>query len=94
MGYSMQREIKLIQECYDKPAYAPIMRWNSKYYNKEFEGMTPYICIDDLVDYKYVISAMQTSEVEMFLQEMNRRAVVKEYESLADMVSDGWRIDC
>ncbi len=90
---SLEREIALIKKHYDSPMVSPLMRWNEKYLTENFKGMIPYICINDLVNYKYAICAIPKEEVSMMLMEMNRRNVVKEYDSLESMVTDGWRID-
>lgn len=90
---SFEREMAFIKKHYGSPMFSPIMRWNDKYLTEEFKGMIPYICINDLVNYQYVICAIPKEEVRMMLMEMNRKNVVKEYDSLESMVIDGWRID-
>ena len=89
----IQREIRLFKEVYEEAMYAPLLRWNSKYKTKEFDGMTPYICINDICYYKYVVCAIPDEEVTDMLQERFRRNVIKEYGSLEEMVEDGWMMD-
>jgi len=86
------KSMKLIKECYDNPIFAPQMRWNEKYLTAAFVGTTPYICINDLLNHNYVICAIPDDEAVTMLQESNRRTIVKEYDSLENMVADGWRI--
>lgn len=88
-----QREIKLLTEVYDEAMYAPLLRWNLKYKTGNFDGMTPYICINDICDYKYVVCAIPDEEVTMMLQERFRRKVIAEYNSIEEMVEDGWQLD-
>ncbi len=89
----IQREIELLKEVYDDAMYAPLLRWNMKFKIKEFDGMTPYICIKDICDYKYVVCAIPDENVTMMLQEFSRREVIAEYNSIEEMVEDGWQLD-
>ena len=89
----IQREIKLFKQVYDDAMYAPLLRWNIKFKTAQLNGMTPYICINDICNYKYVVSAIPDEEVTMMLQERFRRNVIAEYNSLEEMVEDGWRLD-
>jgi len=89
----INREIKLFKRVYDDAMYAPLLRWNPKYKTEEFNDMTPYICIDDICDYNYVVCAIPDEEVTMMLQERFRRNVIAEYNSIEEMVEDGWRLD-
>jgi hypothetical protein len=89
----IQREIELLKEVYDDAMYAPLLRWNMKFKTKEFDGMTPYICIKDICDYKYVVCAIPDENVTMMLQEFSRREVIAEYNSIEEMVEDGWQLD-
>ena len=88
-----QREINLFKEVYDDAMYAPQLRWNPKYESAQFAGMTPYICINDICYYNYVVCAIPDDEVAMMLSERFRRNVIVEYNSLEEMVEDGWRLD-
>lgn len=89
----IQLEIRLLKEVYDDAMYAPLLRWNPKYKTDKFNGMTPYICIDDICYYNYVVCAIPDEEVTDMLQERFRRNVIVEYTSLEEMVEDGWRLD-
>ena len=89
----IQREIRLFSKVYDDAMYAPLLRWNLKYKTKEFDGMTPYICINDICDYQYVVCAIPDDEVTMMLQERFRRKVIAQYQSIQEMVEDGWLLD-
>ena len=95
----IQREIRLISEVYEDAKYAPLLRWNLKFKTKQFDGMTPYICLNDICHHKYVVCAIPDRDVDkMFqeygmLQEFSRREVIAEYNSIEEMVEDGWRLD-
>ena len=88
-----QRQINLFKEVYEDAMYAPLLRWNAKYHREEFNGMTPYICIHDICDYNYVVCAIPNDKVTMMLQELNRGKVIVEYNSIEEMVEDGWQLD-
>ena len=90
---NVQREIRLFKHVYEDAMCAPLLRWNPKYKTQAFDGMTPYICIDDICDYNYVVCAIPDEEVTMRLQEMSRRNVIKQYATLDEMVEDGWMLD-
>ena len=90
---NFEREVRLFKQVYDLAKYAPYVRWNPKYKTEKFNEMTPYICIDDIVNYNYVICAIPDEEVTMALQELHRRNVIVEYNSIEEMVKDGWRLD-
>lgn len=94
-GYTKQeydRQKRMLKNIYDAPQFAPQFYWNAKYKTEEMKDKVPYIGIQDLLDYKYVMCAMPKKEVEMILFEFGRREVVKEYNSLDELVEDGWRL--
>lgn len=86
------RQKRMLKNIYDAPQFAPQFYWNAKYKTEEMKDKVPYIGIQDLLDYKYVMCAMPKEEVEMILFEFGRREVVKEYDSLDELVEDGWRL--
>ena len=89
----IKREVRLFKQVYEDAMYAPYVRWNPKYKTGKFKGMTPYICIDDICDYKYVICAIPEAVATTPLHELHRRNVIVEYNSIEEMVADGWRLD-
>lgn len=92
------RQKNMLQRMYDAPQYSPLMHWNEKYKTAAFENMTPLICINDLVDWKYAISAVPDEKVSEELKDipipcfLERGKLVVEYASLDEMVRDGWRV--
>lgn len=91
MNTVIKRQLKLFKEHYDTPMYAPQLKWNIKYKTPELEDYTPIIAINDLVHYNYVICAIPSEKVEFMLIQLNRTdKVLVEYNSLEDMVEDGW----
>ena len=95
----IQQAIRQFQQAYDDALFSPLLKWNLKYKTKEFDGMAPYICINDICNYKYVVCAIPDAEVTKMrheygmLQELNRRKVIVEYNSIEEMVEAGWRLD-
>lgn len=91
MNTVIKRQLKLFKEHYDSPICAPQLKWNIKYKTPEFEDYTPIIAINDLVYCNYVICAIPSEKVEFMLAQLNRTdKVLVEYNSLEDMVEDGW----
>ena len=92
------RQENMLQQMYDAPQYSPLMHWNEKYKTAAFENMTPVICIQDLVEWKYAISAVPDEKVSEELKGFGipcffeRGELVIEYTSLDEMVRDGWRV--
>lgn len=91
MNTVIKRQLKLFKEHYDSPMFAPQLKWNIKYKTPELEGYIPIIAIKDLVDYNYVICAIPREKVGFMLIQLERTdKVIAEYNSLEDMVEDGW----
>lgn len=89
----IERRIKEFKEHYDSPIVSPQLRWNKKYKTTELEKYTPIIAINDLVNRNYVVCAIPNEKVEMFLMQLSRTdKVIAEYNSLEEMVEDGWRM--
>ena len=86
------RQKRMLKNIYDMPQFAPQFYWNEKYLTEEMKDKVPYICIQDLLNYKYVICAMPKEQVEAILFEFGRHEVVKEYNSLDELVEDDWRL--
>ena len=85
---------RMLKNIYDEPMFSPLFHWNEKYLTDELKDTYPYISINDLCDYKYVICAIPREKVKNPpLMEFNRHIVVKEYGSLDELVEDDWRLD-
>ena len=85
--------IKEFKKHYDSPIISPQLRWNKKYKTTELEKYTPIIAINDLMKRNYVVCAIPNEKVEMFLMQHSRTdKVLAEYDSLEEMVEDGWRM--
>ena len=94
--YEFQK--RMLEKIYDIPSYSPLMHWNEMYQTEEFDGLVPLICIKDLCDRKYVISAVPEEKVSKDIEtryvpfQYQRGVFVVEYESIDAMVRDGWRV--
>lgn len=89
----IKRQSELFKKHYDEPMFSPLLKWNDKYKTPELEGYTPIIAINDLVKYNYVVCAIPNEKVEFMLMQLNRTdKVLAEYDSLEEMVNDGWRM--
>ena len=89
---------RMLEKMYNVPSYSPLMHWNEMYQTEEFDGLVPLICIKDLCDRKYVISAVSEEKVSKDIEtrylpfQYQRGVFVVEYESIDAMVRDGWRV--
>lgn len=86
------RQKKMLKEIYEMPVFSPQFHWNQKYLSKKFENTVPYICLNDLLENKYAISAIPEDNTEMVMLVLERKMLVKEYDNLDELVEDGWRL--
>ena len=93
MSTEIKRQIKYFEENYENPRFSPQLKWNEKYKTPELQDYTPIIAIMDLVNYNYVVCAIPKEKVKFMLCELNRtNKVLVEYDSLEEMIEDGWRM--
>lgn len=91
MSTEIKRQLKYFGENYENPRFSPQLKWNEKYKTPELQDYTPIIAIMDLVKYNYVVCAIPNEKVEFLLMQFNRTdKVLAEYDSLEEMVEDGW----
>lgn len=91
MNSEIKRQLKYFNECYESTMYSPQLKWNEKYKTPELQDYTPIIAIKDLVDYNYVVCAIPNEKVEYLLCQFQRTdKVLAEYDSMEEMVEDGW----
>lgn len=82
-----------IKKCYEKPMFSPQLRWNNKFRTPKLENYTPIIAINDLVNDKYVVCAIPNDKVEFMLMQLERTPIViAQYDSIDEMVRDGWSL--
>ena len=93
MNSEIKRQLKYFKQQNEEPMYSPQLKWNEKYKTPDLEDYTPIIAIMDLVNYNYVVCAIPNEKVEFMLCELNRtNKVLVEYDSLEEMIEDGWRM--
>ena len=91
MNTKIKRQLALFREHYDSPICSPQLKWNEKYKTAELQDYTPIIAIMDLVNYNYVVCAIPNEKVKFMLIQLNRTdKVLAEYDSLEEMIEDGW----
>ncbi len=88
-----EQQLKMLQKIYEEwmpptPAFRP----NHKGVP---EGMVPYISCSDVHDYKYNIRVIPVND---FLskdqyEKTENGTIVAHYESMEDLVADGWILD-
>ena len=84
------RQLKLLRNIYEtwlppKPAFKS---------NHEGVpvGCVPYISVSDVHDYKYNIRAIPYRDFESYEKTENGE-IIAHYESMEDLVADGWELD-
>ena len=93
MNAEIKRQFELFKRHFDEPICSPQLKWNEKYKTPELQDYTPIIAIMDLVNYNYVVCAIPKEKVKFMLCELNRtNKVLVEYDSLEEMIEDGWRM--
>lgn len=74
-------------------AWSDKVEWVTKY----LEGMVPYISSSDVHDYKYNIRIIPEdvflSEDDDQYEKMEEGTVIAHYESMEELVADGWILD-
>ena len=95
MDKEKEQQLKMLQHIFETwmpptPAFKP-------YHEGVPEGMVPYISCSDVHDYKYNIRIIP---VDDFLSNGDDRyaktengQIIAHYDSLEDLVADGWRLD-
>lgn len=82
---------KNLEAIYSAGSMAPVFKRNPKHCIEKFEGLTPYISYDDVMSYKFIIRCRPTGEHNSFDSE--EREIIAEYDSIENLVNDGWRLD-
>ena len=91
MNSEIKRQLKYFNERYEEVICSPQLKWNVKYQTPDLEDYTPIIAIMDLVNCNYVVCAIPNEKVEFMLIQLNRTdKVLAEYDSLKEMIEDGW----
>ena len=84
------RDCVFFKSAFDSATHPLIIKSNPKYCDK-LGGRLPYICYDDVMDYNYVIKAYPKDGMPSFTS--TEGDIVCKYDSIEDMVGDGWRLD-
>jgi hypothetical protein len=80
-----KRNLKAI---YSAASLAPVFKENAKFCVNQFAELMPYIAYGDVMSYKFVIRA--TSD---YNDKSETNSVIVEYDSIDELVNDGWRLD-
>ena len=82
---------KNLEVIFRDASLAPVFKQNAKYYIGELSNLTPYISYDDVMRNKFIIRGRPVSESGAYYNE--KKVIIAEYDSIVDLVSDGWRLD-
>ena len=94
MDKEKERQLKMLQRIYD--TWMPPTPAFKTPHEGVPEGMIPYISCSDVHDYNYNIRVIPVDE---FLygadhyEKTERGEVIAHYESMEDLVADGWILD-
>ena len=94
MNANKERQLRFLQEIFEKwMPQTPAFKTN---HQGVPSGMIPYISCSDVHDYNYIIRVIPVDE---FLygadhyEKTERGEVIAHYESMEDLVADGWILD-
>lgn len=79
---------KNLEEIYFEASLAPIFKSNAKYCVGQFAERTPYIAYGDVMNFKFIIRA-----TDDYNNKSESNPIIVEYESIEELVIDGWRLD-
>jgi hypothetical protein len=88
-------QISNIEKIYNDGLLAPVFKSNEKHCgngSSYLSGFVPRISYDDIMNFKKIIRWCPQSELDnRFWSEETE--VIAEYDSISELVSDGWRLD-
>ena len=84
-------QVRNIENIFDTQSMSPSFRINSKYCIGQFEYMFPYISYNDVRNHNYIVRARTLGEYNLFDSEY--REIIVKYDSIEQLVKDGWRLD-
>lgn len=95
MDEAKEQQLKWLQNIFETcmpttPAFKP-------YHAGVPDGMVPYICCSDLFDYNINIRVIPVEDFLLTGKEQYEKTengeIIAHYESLEDLVNDGWKLD-
>lgn len=84
-------QLKALKEIYRTANISPIFRPNPAY-SSELGEKVPYICLDDVLENRYIIRMLPDEQIKNF-PIFSGGDKLKEYPSLEQLVQDGWELD-
>lgn len=84
-------QVRNIANIFHTASMTPVFKQNPKYCTGKFADLTPYISYNDVRNYKYIIRARPFYENNSFDSE--ERDIIIQYDSIEQLVKDGWRLD-
>lgn len=92
MDQKKERQLRMLQKIYENwMPPTPAFRAN---HEGVPQGMIPYISCSDVHDYKYNIRVIPLSDfLSKDLDKTENGEVIAHYESMEELVDDGWILD-
>jgi hypothetical protein len=70
---------------------SPVFQLNSKYCTGKFADLIPYISYNNIRNNEHIIRARPLGENNSF--DSKERDIIIQYDSIEQLVKDGWRLD-
>ena len=74
-------------------SFPPIFKSNDKYCKGKLSRAIPFISYDDAMNWEYIIRAGDSLEDDIENYKAMDCPVIIQYNSIEDLVHDGWRLD-
>lgn len=84
-------QINNLENIFSGGMLAPVFKVNTKFSSKD--GCYPRIMYDDVMNYKYIIRWCDSEFLNNRFYSDLESEVIAEYQSIDELVHDGWRLD-
>lgn len=86
-------QLKALKEIYRTANISPVFRPNAKYASQIKENEVPYIALNDVLEDLFVIRLLPCDVVSRQFPITAEGQVLVEYQSIEELVKDGWELD-
>jgi hypothetical protein len=84
-------QVRNITNIFYAASMSPVFKLNSKYCTGKFADLIPYISYNNIRNNEYIIRARPLGENNSF--DSKERDIIIQYDSIEQLVKDGWRLD-
>ena len=86
-------QLKALKEIYRTANVSPVFRPNAKYASQIKENEVPYIALNDVLEELFIIRLLPFDDVLQQFPITVEGSMLVEYQSVEDLVKDGWELD-